>query len=663
MKRVLMTGAAGRVATQLRPLLAGAFEELILVDRQRVQPLYPGERAVRCNLRSQRALQKVLRNVDGVIHLSIAPHDGRLESLVSGNVEVVCRLFEAAREAGIRHVVLPSSMHVLGLYTRDEPVAPGSLPRPDSLYACTKSFAENVGALYATRYGMNVACLRHGHLTAELNDKTEPGNWTSPEDLANCIRAALDHRFLGFEVFHVVAPNAGDDIGQESIRRRLGVELKGVGPSAEACLAVIEEWHPRDHTARLRRGGQFASEGVARVRMGGARRLAISGQGSGDGHLWPTPEQQLLLQAALDPSDNALEAFAEWRQRVDVEQAFGWSSVRLLPLAYRNLAALNCTDPLMGRMKGMYRRSWFETNTLFHRVRPALARLASEGMDPVLLKGAPLAISAYRNLALRPMSDVDVWVPSERLPDADRILREDGWLADALDESRIRAFHALPYHHPDGGELDLHWHALHARSSVSATARLTGNCESLDFLGVALRQLRPAQSLIVNVMHGLRVNRESPVRWIADAVVLSRAHEAPIDWELVVEFGARQRVSRQLWMGLSYLQAHHALPVPGPVLSALANRRPGIMERVELAFLVDSREESQAFSGNRPLRKQLARAARVVEHERPLVTARVVAQYFAARTRTYKRFESGTARAIGRRIWKRIRKRISLRFA
>ena len=663
MTRVVMTGAAGAVATQLRPLLAGAFEELVLADSQRVKPLFPGERAVRCDLGSQRALQKLLRNADGVIHLAIAPHEVRLESLVKSNVEVVCRLFEAAREAGVRHVVLPSSMHVLGLYPRHEPVAPGSLPRPDSLYACTKSFAENVGALYATRYGMNVACLRHGHLMDELGEGTEPGNWTATEDLANCIRAALGHRHLGFEVFHVIAPNAGDDAGQESIRRRLGVELRGVGPTADACRAVIEQWHPRDHTARYRRGGQFASEGVARVRMGGARQLGISGQGSGDGHLWPTPEQQLLLQAALDPTDNALDAFAEWRERVDVGQAFGWSSVRLLPLAYQNLSTLHCTDPLMGRMKGVYRRCWFETNMLFHRTRPVLERLASEGMDPVLLKGAPLAISAYRNLGLRPMSDLDAWVPRERLLDADRILREDGWLADPLDATRMQVLHALPYHHPDGGDIDLHWHALHARSSESATTRLMAHCEPLDFQGLALRQPGSAESLILNIMHGLRVNRESPVRWIADAVTLVRACDGTIEWQRVVEFAARQRVSRQLWLGLSYLRTHHALAVPPSVLQQLVSRRPGIMERVELAFLVDSREESQVFGANRPLRKQLARAARVVEQERPMVTARVVAQYLAARARTYQRIERNAARAAGRRLWRRIRKRIALRIA
>lgn len=177
-------------------------------------------------------------------------------------------------------------------------------------------------------------------------------------------------------------------------------------------------------------------------------------------HLWPSPEQALLLQAALLDGEAALDAFRAWRGGVDLDAELGYPVLKLLPLVHQNLLRLGCDDPLMGRLKGLSRRFWCEGQTLFFALTPALERLAAAGVDLLLLKGAPLVLSYYGNHALRPMADLDIAVPHDRLAQAIDLLKEDGWqVENPPGPDTLRYFHAARC--TNGRlELDIHYHFL-----------------------------------------------------------------------------------------------------------------------------------------------------------------------------------------------------------
>ncbi len=73
------------------------------------------------------------------------------------------------------------------------------------------------------------------------------------------------------------------------------------------------------------------------------------------GLTWP---QYLLLTASLRENDAALNAWHEWRSIVDL-QTVDRGSTRLLPLLWHNLVAMGVDDPLMPRLRGIYRHTWF----------------------------------------------------------------------------------------------------------------------------------------------------------------------------------------------------------------------------------------------------------------------------------------------------------------
>lgn len=298
-------------------------------------------------------------------------------------------------------------------------------------------------------------------------------------------------------------------------------------------------------------------------------------------HLWPDAEQTLLLKAALHDGDAALTAFQAWQQCIDIEQHFSNNTRRLLPLVYANMQRLGLHDPLLGRLKGIYRRTWYENQQRLHALQPVIAHLAAHGVDMLLLKGVPLTLSYYRNPALRKMADLDLAVRPDQVRLAIRLLREQGWrnlYPDGPDDLRYR--HALQFAGPHG-DIDLHWHLLHEACNRAADEFFWTATEPLDFMTVPVRQLNPTALLFHTLIHGIRWNLEPPVRWIPDAVTILRTRGQDINWQQLFAFAAQQRMRYRLALGLDYLHAQLAIALPAAVQQQLPAIRPSLLERVE----------------------------------------------------------------------------------
>lgn len=298
--------------------------------------------------------------------------------------------------------------------------------------------------------------------------------------------------------------------------------------------------------------------------------------------LWPSAEQELLLQVAFRRGPASLAAFDRWQAQVDLGADFPWETVRLLPLVYDALRQQGVTGPLVTRLKGVYRRAWCDTVRREHAIRPVLAALHEAGVELLALKGAALAACYYDTPALRPMDDIDVVLHRADLPRALQVLMTMGWHAGAdATPDLLRFRHALQCTGPGGDQIDLHWHVLHEAPSDAADALLRAGLEPLDLMGIPVRQLEPTSLLFVIIVHGVRWNRETPIRWIADAMMILRHRGAEIDWERLAHCGRTFHLAERLRLGLRYLATHFDAPVPIGVVAALDARGPSWVERAE----------------------------------------------------------------------------------
>jgi len=316
--------------------------------------------------------------------------------------------------------------------------------------------------------------------------------------------------------------------------------------------------------------------------------------------VWPSEEQALILAAGLLRDERAELSFALWKQRVDVEREFDWQMVRLLPMVYTNLSSRGVQDDLMSRLKGVYRRAWVENQQQLHRAAPAVIALCDAGIPVMLLKGAPMVLSYYGNHAHRPMSDLDVAVPAEQVLTAMQVLRDAGWRAGAMPDAsdeRLQWSHAMQFVHPDGGELDLHWRVMVETTTPRTLAPFWETQEPLQFAGRTVSMLAPTEMLFHTVLHGVRWNEATPIRWIADALQIIKVRGLDIDWDRLRWLATELRVTHRLQLGLSYLATYYGIAVPDTVLERMRAIRPKWRERLEAHLLLaDQRGWPKHFS-------------------------------------------------------------------
>jgi uronate dehydrogenase len=202
---VLITGAAGRVGTAVRPLLRDRFRLRCFDLRPAADP-GPGEQVIVGDLNSRRDLQAALDGVDAVLHLAcVHGHGLTFEASLDVNYRAVVTLLEATRAAGVTRLVYASSHHVLGAHRRAGFDA-GTLPlAPDAFYGLGKAFGELACSMYAHRYGLRTLVVRIGNADPEVADDRTLRLWVSARDLAQLFAIGLTHPGIGFDVVYGVS--------------------------------------------------------------------------------------------------------------------------------------------------------------------------------------------------------------------------------------------------------------------------------------------------------------------------------------------------------------------------------------------------------------------------------------------------------------------------
>jgi len=129
--KVVITGASGNVGTALLRHLAVAAPDWSLVGLCR-RPPSPGEPAydrvswVRCDIAdpaSSAVLKEACTGADAVVHLAWAIQPGRDEEVMAAtNVDGSHRVFQAASDAGVAHLVHASSVGAYSPGPKDRPV-------------------------------------------------------------------------------------------------------------------------------------------------------------------------------------------------------------------------------------------------------------------------------------------------------------------------------------------------------------------------------------------------------------------------------------------------------------------------------------------------------------------------------------------------------------
>ena len=192
MKRILITGAAGRIG---RVICAGLRQtsdyDVVAAD------IRADEDAdiVVMDVRDRDSVEAQMSGVDTVIHLAwYMQSDKFYDQIVPVNVVGTYNVYEAARLNGVKRVIFGSSNHVTGFYRIGETVTPDMPMRPDSLYGLAKTWGEMVGRMYADKYDISSINIRIGNFSEQNQPQSLRATriWISHRDMVQLVIRCIE---------------------------------------------------------------------------------------------------------------------------------------------------------------------------------------------------------------------------------------------------------------------------------------------------------------------------------------------------------------------------------------------------------------------------------------------------------------------------------------
>ncbi|RKF16159.1 NAD(P)-dependent oxidoreductase [Roseovarius spongiae] len=196
-KKIMITGAAGRLGTELRRGLAPLADTLLLADMVEVKDLQANEEGIVFDLGDEEATMAAIEGCDAIVHMGGAPHERPWQEVLDSNIRGSYHIFEGARKHGVKRVIYASSVHAIGYHRLGDHIPCDAKPRPDSLYGVSKCFVESLASLYHDKFGIESACVRIFSSFPEPADRRMLWSWLSFDDCCRLFSACLTAPYLG----------------------------------------------------------------------------------------------------------------------------------------------------------------------------------------------------------------------------------------------------------------------------------------------------------------------------------------------------------------------------------------------------------------------------------------------------------------------------------
>jgi uronate dehydrogenase len=155
MSKVLVTGSAGAIGKAVVKELLARGHWVRGLDRR---PTEGAHQSLKGNITDAKLLRRAVKGMDAVVHQAATVDDADfLTDILPNNIIAVYNLFEAARLAGVKRLVLASTAQTAGYdHPKDGTLIPTDVAIPFNYYTVSKLFAEDLGRMYANRHKMSV---------------------------------------------------------------------------------------------------------------------------------------------------------------------------------------------------------------------------------------------------------------------------------------------------------------------------------------------------------------------------------------------------------------------------------------------------------------------------------------------------------------------------
>ncbi len=211
----------------------------------------------------------------------------------------------------------------------------------------------------------------------------------------------------------------------------------------------------------------------------------------------------------------------------------------------------------------------------------------------IVMKGAALAEAVYGNLALRPMSDVDLLVKMENLHQIDELLKKLGYSpADrSVDDVDFTSTYltTLDYRNPakNSPSFHIHWHFVNSTIPNESYINhikmddIWQNAVRTNIADIETWVMSPHHLLIHLSEHALRVTHSlSKLSYFCDIDRAINYYGKGLDWNLLVRDSIRFNLNKMVYTTLYFSTYFIKAKVPEDVLLKLRPERFSIPEKI-----------------------------------------------------------------------------------
>ena len=201
-KKLLITGAAGKLGTWLRPRLAKRFGALRSTDVVPFAAIGKDDEAIVADLADGAAIDRIVAGTSAIVHFGGISREDSFERLMEASFRGTYNVFDAARRHGVDRIVFVSSAHATGFTPVPQRIDGNAPHRPDTLYGVSKAFGENLARYHVDKFGMDIAALRIGWAIPEPFNDYGRQIWLSYPDTLRLVEACLTAPRFGFAVLY-----------------------------------------------------------------------------------------------------------------------------------------------------------------------------------------------------------------------------------------------------------------------------------------------------------------------------------------------------------------------------------------------------------------------------------------------------------------------------
>ncbi|MFN8575415.1 MAG: nucleotidyltransferase family protein [Candidatus Sericytochromatia bacterium] len=292
---------------------------------------------------------------------------------------------------------------------------------------------------------------------------------------------------------------------------------------------------------------------------------------------FPNENEELFLKMLLCNENEFINFWEQWNKEVifdDIEN----SITRLLPLLYLRLKNFDISNEITGRIKGVYKLSWFKNQLLIEETKKVIDLFNKNNIPTILLKGVPLLLDVYKDRGVRILSDVDILIEPKNVLKAVNLLISNEWfyaekniihIDEYINKETIDYLNVLSYEtlftNKKKVELDLHWSIFNLNRQWTIFKLLTlrkfkpiifndlhwKNCVEINVNGVYSNRLSNEDMLIHVIVHGAAKNPHRPLRWVIDSLYI--LNNLSINWDLFFKNVEICNYEVEVYIALNYL--------------------------------------------------------------------------------------------------------------